>query len=131
MTENMMFDVMVLGAKLLTDFEGNKSCKEIPEQKYPTLKKILHWKNFTLLYVGEEYSISRGLGKKSHPNQITHTSLKSQMVGPRKKLKGYTAQTSMPGNIKIINYSQKRYYYVIPVLWRKCQKMSLHHQRAA
>ena len=71
-------------------------------------------------------------GKKSHPNQITHTPLKSQMVGPRKKLKGYTAQTSMPGNIvamlifqiKIINYSQKRYYYVIPVLW-KCQNMSV------
>ena len=63
-------------------------------------------------------------GKECHPNQITHTPLKSQMVGPRKKLKGYTAQTSLPGNIvtmlifqiKIINYSQKRYYNVIPVL---------------
>ena len=33
MAENMMFDVMVLGAKRLTDFEGNKSCREIPGQK--------------------------------------------------------------------------------------------------
>ena len=67
----------------------------------------------------------QGFGEKnSHPNQITHTPLKSQMVGPCKKLKGYITLTSMPGNIvtmlifqiKIINYSQKRYYYVIPVL---------------
>ena len=56
------------------------SCKEIPGEK--TLKKkYLSWliilkKNLTLLFVGEEDSITRGLEKKNIffcPNQITHT----------------------------------------------------------
>ena len=39
-------------------------------------------KNLTPLYVGERNYITRGLRKSSYPNKITHTPLKSQMVGP-------------------------------------------------
>lgn len=56
------------------------SCKEIPGKKIYLLA-LDAGKNLTQLYVGEKNYFSRGLGKKFfHPNQITHTSLKSQMV---------------------------------------------------
>ena len=54
------------------------SCKEIPGKKIYLLA-LDAGKNLTQLYVGEKNYFSRGLGKKFfHPNQITHTSLKSQ-----------------------------------------------------
>jgi len=47
---------------LQTDFEGKKSCKEIPGEKIScTGKKILH------RYMSRKNSISRGIGKKILP----------------------------------------------------------------
>ena len=101
-------------------------------------KKILHWKKYLSWWItlekkflhccmsGKNVLSPEVWGKKFSPKP--NHPLKSQMVGPCKKLKGYITQTSMPGNIVtmliFLNYSHKRYYYVIPVLW-KCHKMSV------
>ena len=39
-------------------------------------------KNLTQLYVGEKIISPEVWEKNSHPNQITHTSLKSEIVDP-------------------------------------------------
>ena len=58
------------------------SCKEMPGEKIYLLA-FDAGKNLTQLHVGEKNYFSRGLGKKSsHPNRITQTSLKSQIVDP-------------------------------------------------
>ena len=58
------------------------SCKEMSGEKIYLLA-FDAGKNLTQLHVGEKNYFSRGLGKKNyHPNQITHTSLKSQMLDP-------------------------------------------------
>ena len=44
---------------------------------YNAGKKILHH-----CMSGKKKPITRGLRKSSYPNKITHTALKSQMVGP-------------------------------------------------
>ena len=64
----------------------NKPRKKIPGKVIPTMKKYLSLcimleKNLTPLYVRKKKPITRGLRKSSYPNKITHTALKSQMVG--------------------------------------------------
>ena len=63
-------------------------CKKIPGEVIPTTKKISFMvynagkKYYTVVCQGKKHSITRGLRKSSYPNKITHTPLKSQMVGP-------------------------------------------------
>ena len=57
---------------LHTDFEGKNSCKEIPSEKNPTLKKISFMpydagKNLTLLYVRKKMFHQRFEEKYSYP----------------------------------------------------------------
>ena len=74
---------------LQSGFEGeNLTRKYLGEMISYNEKIYISWlilleKNLTALYVGRKNSTTRCLEKNiSHPNKITHTPLKRQMVGP-------------------------------------------------